>query len=88
MQTVILKCDASALLQAIRSVSEGSFELGERPLSLRDLLPELVSLKVNNSAATASELTVRLEPSNAFLRLLATARTRDGHRRIVEESGH
>lgn len=81
-QTVTLDADASPLLKELERLSTAQRipeELREALVRLIDGPSELVSFHVDQRAAGAGQLRIRLEPSDAFRDLVTACLARDGN---------
>jgi hypothetical protein len=87
MDTLMLKCDANELLALIERLKH-ALELSDVSLDVGELPAELVSVETDDSAALTGELTMRLKPSDDFVRFAAAILAGDRDGTVVEYTSH
>jgi len=85
--TLEILCDASPFL-FFEKILYGVLKVSDRFVSLSNLSFELIRLEMDDSAAGAGKLTVRIYPSDAFLRFGAAMFAGNVDFGLVEKSVH
>lgn len=77
MDEIEIICDADPLLlfvELLEHALNARMKISEQLFGLSRLSPELIRLEVDDSSASTGKLTVRLYPSDGFLRFASTLR--------------
>lgn len=82
-----ITCD-SAPLRSFTELFEAALKVRNLSLDLGNLTFELARIDTDFSAASAGELTVRLYPSDAFLRFAAAVLAGNFDLGTIKETGH
>ena len=82
-----MQCNTSPL-SLFTDLLKAALQVRKRFFSFSDLCFELARIKSDFSAAAAGELTVRLYPSDAFLRFATTVFAGDLNFCAIQESSH